>query len=172
MFTLIIGGAGSGKSAFAERLVQGRPGPRVYLATLQPYDGECLARIARHRAQRAGKGFTTLERCTDLAGAAPLLPPRAAVLLECLGNLTANELYSPQGAGAGAALAGVLALLPACRDLTVVTNEVFSGGAAYEGDTLHYLRELAQANRALAARADLVVEVVCGLPHVLKGALP
>ena len=50
-----------------------------------------------------------------------------------------------------------------------MTNEVFSGGKDYEGETLRYLRELAQINRALAAKADRVVEVVCGLPNLLKG---
>ena len=52
--------------------------------------------------------------------------------------------------------------------LTIVTNEVFSGGKKYEGDTLSYLMVLAKLGRLLAARADYVVEVVCGLPDVLK----
>ena len=51
-----------------------------------------------------------------------------------------------------------------------MTNEVFSGGKEYEGETLTYLRLLAMLNRKLAAGADLVVEVVCGLPDILKGA--
>lgn len=55
-----------------------------------------------------------------------------------------------------------------CSHLTIVTNEVFSGGKKYEGETLTYLRLLAMLNRKLAARADLVVEVVCGLPDVWK----
>ena len=57
-----------------------------------------------------------------------------------------------------------------CSHLTIVTNEVFSGGKEYEGETLTYLRLLAMLNRKLAAGADLVVEVVCGLPDILKGA--
>ena len=66
-----------------------------------------------------------------------------------------------------------LALLAArCRHLTVVTNEVFSGGDEYEADTLAYLRDLAALNRELARRADLVIEMVCGVPHMLKGELP
>ena len=68
-------------------------------------------------------------------------------------------------------LAGIEHLLKTCAHLTVVTNEVFSGGAEYAGDTLAYLKDLAWLNRVLARRADRVVELVCGLPNVLKEAL-
>ncbi len=172
MLTLVIGGAGSGKSALAESLVARLPAPRVYVATMRPVDSECEARIARHRRMRAGKSFETLERYADLAGAAPLLPGGANVLLECMSNLVANELYSPNGGGTKAVLAGVRALTQTCASLTIVTNEVFSGGADYAGDTLCYLRALARVNRALAADASLVVEAVCGVPNVLKGEWP
>jgi adenosylcobinamide kinase/adenosylcobinamide-phosphate guanylyltransferase len=63
-------------------------------------------------------------------------------------------------------------LIAACGNLTVVTNEIFSGGAEYAGETLAYMKNLAALNRELAARADLVVEIVCGLPNLLKGELP
>ena len=170
MLTIVIGGAASGKSEFAEELVQTLPGQRVYVATMEPYDGECMARIEKHRRQRAGKGFLTLERYRDLGGLE--VPAGANVLLECMSNLLANELYSPQGGGSAAVLGGVERLSQRCAHLTIVTNEVFSGGCDYEGDTLRYLRELGAVNRALAARADRVVEVVCGCPNVLKGRLP
>lgn len=170
MVTIVIGGAASGKSEFAEALVQTLPGQRVYVATMEPYDGECLVRIEKHRRQRAGKGFLTLERYRDLGGLE--VPAGANVLLECMSNLLANELYSPQGGGSAAVLRGVERLCGRCAHLTIVTNEVFSGGCDYEGDTLRYLRELGAVNRALAARADRVVEVVCGCPNVLKGRLP
>ena len=170
MVTIVIGGAASGKSEFAEALVQTLPGQRVYVATMEPYDGECLVRIEKHRRQRAGKGFLTLERYRDLGGLE--VPAGANVLLECMSNLLANELYSPQGGGSAAVLGGVERLCGCCAHLTIVTNEVFSGGCDYEGDTLRYLRELGAVNRTLAARADRVVEVVCGCPNVLKGRLP
>ena len=67
---------------------------------------------------------------------------------------------------------GLSHLIEKCENLTVVTNEVFSGGADYDGESLHYMRALADLNRELAAQADLVVEVVCGLLNILKGELP
>lgn len=167
MFTLVIGGAASGKSEYAESRVVRLPERRIYLATMRPWDQECRARIARHRRLRQDKGFETLERYTDLAGAE--VPAGANVLLECMSNLTANELYDPEGGGQEAVLRGVDALLARCGHLTVVTNEVFSGGTACEEDTLRYLRALARINRLLAARADTVAEVICGLPNYLKG---
>lgn len=167
MFTLVIGGATSEKSEFAEGHALKLPGRRIYLATMEPFGAEGRTRVERHRCQRAGRGFETVERYTDLAGLR--LPDGANILLECLGNLTANELYSPRGGGADAVLAGVDHLLSRSAHLTAVTNEVCSGGMDYAGDTLTYMKELADINRALAARAGLVVEVVCSLPNVLKG---
>lgn len=167
MFTLIIGGAASGKSKFAEAHAIKLTGWRIYLATMEPFGTEGRVRVERHRRMRAGKGFETVERYADLAGL--LLPLDINILLECLGNLLANELYYSRGGGAEAVLAGVDHLLSRSAHLTVVTNEVCSGGRDYAGDTLRYMGELARINRTLAAQADLVVEVVCGLPNVLKG---
>lgn len=170
MLTIIIGGSGSGKSAFAERLAADLPGTRIYLATMAAGDPESLERIARHRQQRRGLGFETLERPLDLEGAE--LPADANVLLEDLSNLLANEMFSPEGGGMDAVRRGLDALIRRCRNLTVVSNEIFSGGTEYEGETLAYIQNLALLNRFVAERADLAVEVVCGLPNVLKGELP
>ena len=82
MFTLVIGGAASGKSEYAELHVTRLTGRRIYLAAMRPWDQECLGRIARHRLLRRDKGFETVERYTDLAGLA--LPAEANVLLECI----------------------------------------------------------------------------------------
>lgn len=178
MLSIIIGGAGSGKSAFAEKLVCRLPGQRLYIATMIARDTESVKRIEKHRKQRAGQGFRTLERETDLAGAVgidpteTLFPKRANALLEDLSNLLANEMFSQKGGGMDAVRKGLRALLERCGNLTVVTNEIFSDGVEYEGETLAYLRNLARFNRDLAGEADLVVEVVCGLPNVLKGKLP
>lgn len=169
MLTLIIGGSGSGKSAFAEAHVCKLPGKRIYLATMQPFDDESRARISRHRMQRAALDFETTERYCDLASLR--LPNGANVLLEDLSNLLANEMYSPASGGAEAARKGLVHLMNTCENLTVVTNEVFSSGSDYAEESLRFMRQLAGLNRELARRADLAIEVVCGLPNVLKGEL-
>ena len=170
MLTLVIGGAASGKSEYAESLVLQTTGPRFYLATMQVWDAECAARVEKHRRMRAEKRFETVECPLHLD--AVRLPARGTALLEDLGNLTANELYDPAGAGeqaAGAILAGLDSLAAQCENLIVVSNEVFSGGADYAGDTERYLLALARVNNAFAARADRVVRVVCGIPVYYKG---
>ena len=170
MLMLVVGGAASGKSEYAERLVLQTALPRYYLATMQVWDAECAARVEKHRRMRAEKQFETLE-CPLHLGTVHL-PARGTALLEDLGNLTANELYDPTGAGEAAASAildGLDRLAAQCEHLVVVSNEVFSGGANYAGDTDRYLKALAQVNNALAARADAVVRVVCGIPVYHKG---
>ena len=154
MLTLVIGGAASGKSAYAESLVLKTGLPRYYLATMQVWDAECAARVEKHRKMRAEKRFETLECPLHLDHLA--LPGQGTVLLEDLGNLVA-------------VLTGLERLAAGCSNLIVVSNEVFSGGADYVGDTAQYLRALAQVNNAFAARADNVCRVVCGLPVYYKG---
>lgn len=175
MLTLVYGGSASGKSEFAEDLALAAGEPRYYVATMEPFGPEAAQRIARHRAMRAQKGFCTLERYCDLAGLT--LPGPGVVLLECLGNLVAGELYSPGGAGSRGALSalveGVQALEKQALQLIVVTNDVFGHPMGeYEASTLEYLNILGRANHLLAQGAQQVWEVVCGIPLPQKGARP
>ena len=193
MMTLVCGGADSGKSAYAEALICGTgEHRRIYLATMQPFGKEAEERIRKHRAMRADKGFETLECFTAGTIRGLFIPPGAAVLLEDLGNLCANELFpeaeskgqqdavsaadptSAAGpdAAADSVISAVSALRQQCAELVIVANEVFSGGADYAGETLSYLRLLGQVSTALAAMSDRVVEVQCGVPVVLKDAGP
>ena len=152
MLILVTGGAASGKSAHAERLLcEHAPSSRLYLATMQPFGAAAQARIARHRALRQGKGFETVECSTDLAG---LTLPRHydGILLEDLGNLLANERFAPNGAGDaafGSILAGIAHLQDCCETLVVVTDEIFSDGLDYPPETARYIRDLAALNCAL-----------------------
>lgn len=168
MFTFIIGGSASGKSEYAEQHVLSLSGGRVYIATLEPWDDECRKRILKHQNARARRGFQTIECYRGLDRLT--VPEGSNILLDGLGNLVAGELYSPDGQGTEAILAGVEHLLSRCGHLTIVADEVFSGGKDYEGDTLRYLREMGRLHCDLAARADRVVEILCGVPNVLKEA--
>ena len=95
MFVFITGGSKCGKSSLAERLLEQYSLPKYYIATMQPFGEEARAAIERHRKQRAGKGYVTIEKYTDL-GEISLPKPGGAVLLECMGNLCANEMFSEE----------------------------------------------------------------------------
>lgn len=173
MKTLIIGGFASGKSEYAESLLSGDEN-KIYIATMQPFGDAAKRQIERHRRLRANKGFATLERFTALSTIAEDdLPQDCSVLLECLGNLAANELFSPEGAGDNALteiLAGIELLEHRCRNLVVVTNDVFADGRMYDQTTEKYLLLLGNCNASITARFDKVIEVVCGIPIVIKEA--
>ena len=171
MLILVTGGSASGKSEFAESLCLGHS-PRFYLACMQPFRAEGEARIARHRAMRRDKGFVTVERYTGLASLR--LPELGCVLLEDLGNLAANEMFSgePPRDPFDAVLCGIEALERQCDRLVVVTDEIGNDGVRYDPATTAYLAALGALNRAIAARADAVFETVAGIPIPLKGDLP
>lgn len=169
MLILVSGGSASGKSEYAEELVVSSGlKDRVYLATMQVWDEESVRRVARHREMRAGKGFRTVERPTGLAELD--LPQGCAVLLEDLPNLTANEFFGPEGREGTfeRVLAGVEHAAGQAGLLVVVGNELWSDGVVYDPETTAYLDVLARLGRAIAARADRVYEVVCGIPIAWK----
>ena len=169
MIVLVTGGSGCGKSTWAEKLIASLPDEkRIYIATMQVYDEESVRRVARHRAQRADKGFRTIECEKDLASAD--VEEGSIVLLEDLVNLMANEMFD--GGDAERIVPALKALAARCRHLVMVTNDVFSDGVTYAESTQEYLRVLAEINRQAAALADCVVEVVYSIPIAVKGALP
>lgn len=173
MLSLITGGSGSGKSAYAERLVQeGGGSRRYYLATMAPSGEEARERIARHRAMRADKGFETIEVYEHLERV--ILPGKAkntVVLLECMSNLVANEQFGVGGEDVDIVrrvLAGIAHLQSCAGNLFIVTNEVFSDGNIYDRESMRYLDILGKINRELSKTADRVIEVVYGIPLELK----
>ena len=169
MIVLGTGGSGCGKSTWAEKLVQSWPREnRYYIATMQVYDRESELRVARHRAQRADKGFETIECEKDLAGAA--IPENSIVLLEDLVNLTANEMFD--GGDPDRIVPALRKLAKQCRHLVIVTNDLFSDGMEYSPSVQEYLRCLAEINRQTAELADCVAEVVYSIPLAVKGELP
>lgn len=181
----ITGGAGSGKSEYAERLAERLhaelAGPLYYVATMNPAprDSDATARIAKHQKRRAGRGYTTIECPTDIAQLRALLTKdsnlpdiaadasRAVFLLEDLTNLYANEVYGTSG-HPHEIVAPLLALTQQAGAVVIVANELYSDGIAYASETDRFLRDLAGLAAELSAAADQVTEVVYGIPVQLK----
>lgn len=184
---LVTGGSGSGKSEYAENLLcrmvkegksidSGSLSGQFYIATMKynPEDPECVRRIRRHQKMRGEKGFETLECPTGLWQLAQEREKElkgSAVLLECMSNLVANEMFDQAGAGedtCGAVIKGVKALASLCSVLVIVTNEVFSDGIRYDDMTENYKKNLAFINQSISSMADEVTEVVYSIPVEVK----
>ena len=196
MIALVIGGSGSGKSAYAEQMAvkAAGNGSLYYVATMQVYDEEGKKKVERHQKMRAGKGFLTIEQPRRLkeaakkvatekvsAGkvAAERVPAGKIVLLECMSNLVANERFSEENLFAvmdeakikqlsHEIISGVTALQDSCDILIIVTNQIFEDGIRYDASTMDYIRLLGDINRQIAERAEQVVEVVAGIPIFIK----
>lgn len=171
MLILLTGGSACGKSSYGEKLAVQGPKPLYYIAAMQPYDDECLKKIARHRELRRDKGFETIERYT---GVDTLQLPQkgGTALLECLCNLTANEMYIQPKKPVDPVervVAGVENLRQQTDTLIVITNDVGSDNEAYSEETRAYIRYLGDINARVAAMADRVYELVAGIPLCLKG---
>ena len=92
MIKVVTGAGASGKSSFAESLLEQSEAKRkIYAATMIVWDDECRARVKKHRQMREKKGFETAERPVDLGEL--FVPEDGAVLVECMSNLAANEMY-------------------------------------------------------------------------------
>lgn len=167
--TLVVGGARSGKSRYAEGLVRRRPGPWHYIATAEAWDQEMSDRITLHRADR-GPDWITHEAPRDLAGMLRSIRG-GQVLVDCLTLWLSNHLLA--GSDIAAETAGLEAALAQhpCP-VTLVSNEV-GWGIVPENALARAFRDAqGRLNQRLAARADLVVTTIAGLPLALKGDLP
>lgn len=189
MLHIVYGGSASGKSSYAESFamsLQGE-GRLLYIATMYPYkwntteiDPETMQRIERHRAMRADKGFDTVECYRQVEHI--VAKRQDVLLLECMSNLLANEMYLEQDSDAGSDMAETMSpvsnkivqalidLSTRVQELVIVTNDVFSDGGSltYDESTREYVKNLAEINCALAREAATVTEVVCGIPVIVK----
>ena len=175
MLHVITGGSGSGKSAYAENwLLEQReknlydensentnPSAPLYIATMIPYGKEGETKV-----------FRTFECYRDLAKAD--IPVNTGILLECMSNLTANELYDEAGnmnkpeKVKRQILEGIRHVIEKTDLLVIVTNEVQGDQMEYSEETKIYQRVLGEVNQSLAGLAEKVTEVVYGIPVEIK----
>ena len=194
MLHIVYGGSASGKSSYAESFAMSLQGDGrlLYIATMYPYkwnttelDPETIQRIERHRAMRADKGFDTVECYRHVEHI--VAKRQDVLLLECMSNLLANEMYLEQdsddgglaetmsevekaGVGMSETLSPVskkivqalIDLSTRVQELVIVTNDVFSDGGSltYDESTREYVKNLAEINCALARVAETVTEGV------------
>ena len=177
MITLIYGGSASGKSSFAEQhaVTCSAKGPRYYIATMKVYGEDGARRVERHVKLRKGKGFHTIECPVDIDSCLEQIPDpsRSTILIECVSNLAANEMFD-NGLSKERVTRKITAQIrEVCRiaeHCVIVTNNIFEDGVNYENETADYIQCLGDINRQLAQLADEVIEVAAGVPCVLAGS--
>lgn len=166
MLTLVTGGSGSGKSEFAEDLSVGHKSKNlIYIATMFSYDDESLKKIERHKKMREDKNFRTIECFKNLKDVD--IPENSTVLLDCMSNLVANEMYLEGGAKEFTVeniLDGVFEIKNKSENFVIVTNEIFSDGIDYDDETMRYIKYIGEINKQIGKQADNVVEVVYSIP--------
>ncbi len=168
--SLILGGAASGKSAFAEGLVMASPLQRIYVATAQAFDDEMRQKVQKHLAQR-GPNWRTIEAPLDTADILPDLPKDAIVLLDCATMWLSNQMLAEKDLAVEQA--NLLDALAACPSHVVVVSNEVGLDVVPENALARRFRDAQGAlNQAIAQQADLAVLVVAGLPLVLKGEQP
>ncbi len=176
----IFGGSGSGKSLFAENrilsLEKERAGQcsKIYVATMQVYGREDAKRVEKHRRQRAGKGFVSLECYGSLQSVQA--DKNSLVLLECMANFVANHQFTPGGSASGDADMAeklwqeIVDLDARCAKLVIVGNDVFLNPEeeqkSFTEETRKYLDLMDTLHRRLSAFSEEVTELVFSLPIV------
>lgn len=168
--SFVLGGARSGKSRFAEKLVTLHRKQKVYIATAQAFDGEMEARIVQHQRDR-GEGWRDVDAPHDLVTALASVTIDEVALLDCATLWLSNRMLAE--ADLEAETDAVLKAVQECSGaLVVVSNEVGQGIVPDNALARRFRDAQGRFNQRLAAASDLAVLVAAGLPLVLKGNLP
>jgi adenosylcobinamide kinase / adenosylcobinamide-phosphate guanylyltransferase len=165
--TLVLGGARSGKSRYAETVIMASPPPWIYIATAEPFDDEMRARIGEHKSRRREE-WQTVDAPTDLAGAIEDAPMDRTVLVDCL-TLWLNNLMFRK-INIEMAIENLEAALAGREAPTVlVSNEVGFGIVPDNAEARRFRDLQGRLNQRIAAMAGRVVLVVAGIPMLVKG---
>ncbi|MFL2784953.1 MAG: bifunctional adenosylcobinamide kinase/adenosylcobinamide-phosphate guanylyltransferase [Paracoccaceae bacterium] len=167
---LVLGGAASGKSSWAEAYTASLAPDLIYVATAQAYDNEMKNKIIAHQSARSDR-WKTFEEPLNLAGLIGTLPADHSVLIDCATMWLSNQMLAEKNCDqAGDAL--LKALPAAASPIVIVSNEVGHGVVPQNALGRQFRDAQGRLNQRLAAAADLVVMITAGLPMVLKGQLP
>jgi len=168
--TMVLGTAASGKSKIAEKMIFNSGLPRIYIATSQVWDDETKSKIEAHKIQR-GPDWQTIEEPLNIAHVLKNCPGDHAVLIDCATLWLTNHLLDEADIDAQSKLL-FDAIQQQSNPVAIVTNEV-GAGIVPESKLGRQFRNIqGRFNQQLAEQADLVVNVIAGLPQVLKGQMP
>ncbi len=201
MIELIYGGSGSGKSSFAEdEIMKIKNSQKFYIATMKNLDEESAKKILRHKEMRKNKNFITIEQSENLSEACKIIcdlknqnknleeleetaklknqqnqnkTKKNSVLLECVSNLLANEMFKNgkklnQNFVAKKIISDLEKIISCTDNLFIVSNNIFDDGIEYSQSSKNYMIALSKINSYIAKRADNVFEVVVGFPQKRK----
>jgi adenosylcobinamide kinase/adenosylcobinamide-phosphate guanylyltransferase len=167
--TLVLGGAASGKSAFAEQLVMSQDDHPTYIATAQVFDDEMAKKVACHREMRGGN-WQTIEEPLDIASAIAKSPAGKPILIDCATLWLTNVILGEHDLKQHVRLF-LEAVTTATAPIVIVSNEVGQGIVPDNALSRQFRNAQGRLNQNVAAQADLVVAVMAGLPIALKGTL-
>ena len=171
----ISGGCKNGKSFYAQNLAKNQAAgrkPLYYIATMRPVDEEDRIRVLRHRQEREGWGFETIEQSGDMS--ALKADFRGSFLFDSVTALLSNEMFRADGTvdrNAYLRIAEQLTLLAEkSGNIVFVSDYIYSDAMRYDELSEHYRKGLAWIDRALAKKCDAVIEVSYGNIEILKGS--
>ncbi len=168
--TLVLGGAASGKSAFAEQVIFATGAPRVYIATAQVYDDEMRIKVADHLKMR-GSDWETHETPLDPTAALASVTSDQVVLFDCATMWLSNHMLAQHDLAQKTDQ--MIAAFSACKGRVVVVSNEVGMGIVPDNKLARQFRDAqGKLNQRLAAVADTAIFVIAGLPQVLKGTLP
>ena len=188
MIALVVGGAKSGKSMFAQDLAKSlneslknyleedldseleddlekKNGKLYYVATMNPYDLEDLKRIENHLKEREGYGFNTIEETMDMGKVSKMIQKEDIVLIDSITSLVTNYMFQGKDFFKEVSediLSGILEIINAAGDVVIVSDYLFSDSIQYDYYTESFRKEIGIINRKLAKLADIVVECSYG----------
>ncbi len=175
MNIFISGGCKNGKSYYAQRLAKRQQtvnAPLYYIATMEPVDEEDRARVVRHRQEREGWGFTTIEKSEGIGSMDA--DYSGSFLLDSVTALLSNEMFKRDGTVDKTAYLRIAHELERLADrsdnIVFVSDYIYSDAVKYEELTELYRKGLAWVDRVLAKKCDMVIEVSYGTIQVLKGS--
>ena len=175
MICLVIGGAKSGKSMYAQNLskeLENESGNLYYVATMNPYDLEDLKRIENHLKEREGYGFETIEVQRNIGSIASEIEKKDTLLIDSLTSIVTNEMFNLDEFNENVKsniINGIKSISDVALNVIMVSDYISSDSIHYDNYTEKFRKELGNLNRELAKASDVVIECIFNNIIIHKG---